>query len=317
MTGGCLGNQAGCARQGSITTTSTRNDDAFLVRALSKGLLVLSLYDADHREWSLDQIVGQTNLSRMTAHRMVRTLESAMYLVRDPVTSRYHVGPAVIALMYLRDAYWELVRIARPYLEALAEETGESATLAVEVDGVAVNVDVVNATRPFKQESTPGRIIGDTGNCSGKVFAPFKPPTERDLLVASPHAQLTPNTITDPVALAAELEQIARSGVAFDSEERDIGTCAVAAPSRDQLGQAVAAMALLCRPGASGSRSARGMRRRSKPRPTPSRPTSAIPKRRVRPDGTTCSEGVVEYVGDVPLAERAGVRFEEVVDLSP
>ena len=86
------------------------------MRALSKGLLVLSLYDADHREWSLDQIVDQTRLPRMTAYRMVRTLESAMYVVRDPATNRYHVGPAVIALMYLRDAYLELVRIARPYL---------------------------------------------------------------------------------------------------------------------------------------------------------------------------------------------------------
>jgi DNA-binding IclR family transcriptional regulator len=235
-----------------LETTSTRNDEALLVRALSKGLLVLSLYDADHREWSLDQIVDQTRLPRMTAYRMVRTLESAMYLVRDPVTKRYHAGPAVIALMYLRDAYSELVRIARPYLEALAEETGETATLAVEVDGVAVSVDMVNTTRPFKRELTLGRIIGDTGNCSGKVFAAFKSPAERELLVASPHAQLTPNTITDQDALATELEQIARSGVAFDIEERDIGTCAVAAPIRDQLGAVVAAMALVAPTGRFG-----------------------------------------------------------------
>ena len=246
------------SRRDSSTSATTakngarRSDDAFLVRTLSKGLLVLGLFDADHREWSLDQIVEETQLARMTAYRMVRTLEGARYLVRDPVSSRYHIGPAAIALMYLQDSYSELVRIARPYLEALAGETGESATLAVEVDGVAVSVDMVDTARPFKRELTPGRIIGDTGNCNGKLFAAFKPAAERERVIAAPHAQSTPHTITDPVALATELDRIAAEGVAFDLEERDIGTCAVAAPVRDQLGAVVAALSLVAPTGRFG-----------------------------------------------------------------
>jgi IclR family acetate operon transcriptional repressor len=135
--------------------------------------------------------------------------------------------------------------IARPYLCELARETGESATLAVEVDGVAVSVDTMDTTRPFRREVAQGRIIGDTANAHGKIFAAFKAEAERADIVAATHAQLTPKTITDPTALATALGRVRRDGVAFDIEERNLGTCAVAAPVRDQLGKVIAAIALV------------------------------------------------------------------------
>jgi len=220
-------------------------DGTAQVRALAKGLAILGLFDAENREWTLDEIAERTGLPRMTAYRMIRTMESASYLVRDPVTSRYHLGPAFLATTYISESYIALVGIARPYLRALAERTGESATLAVEVDGMAVSVDTVDTTRPFRREVAQGRIIGDTANAHGKIFSAFKSEAERAAIVAATRQQLTPNTITDSAALAAALEGVRREGVAFDIEERNLGTCAVAAPVRDQLGKVIAAVGVV------------------------------------------------------------------------
>jgi len=220
-------------------------EGAFLVRALAKGLTVLGLFDAENREWTLDEIAERAGLPRMTAYRMIRTMEAARYLIRDSVTNRYHLGPALLAATYLSEGYAELVDIAKPYLRELTEKTGESATLAVEVDGVAVSVDLVDTPRPFRREVAVGRIIGDTANANGKVFAAFKTGSERAAILAQPHPQITPNTITDPEALALELDGVAREGVAFDIEERNVGTCAVAAPVRDQLGKVIAGLSLV------------------------------------------------------------------------
>ena len=228
-------------------------EGAFLVRALSKGLTVLGLFDAENREWTLDEIADHAGLPRMTAYRMIRTLESARYLVRDPVTNRYHLGPALLAGTYLSEGYAELVDIAKPYLRELVERTGESATLAVEVDGVAVSVDLVDTPRPFRREVAVGRIIGDTANSNGKVFAAFKTGAEKAAILAQPHPQITSNTITDPDQLAAELDRVATEGVAFDMEERNVGTCAVAAPVRDQLGKVIAALSIVVPTGRFGS----------------------------------------------------------------
>lgn len=220
-------------------------DDRFVVRALAKGLAMLSLFDAEHREWSLDEMVAELGLPRMTGYRMARTLQSAGYLVNDPVTGRYHLGPALLTSIYLSEGYAQLVDIARPYLERLVEQTGESATLAVEVDGVAVCVDMLASARPLKREVALGRVIGDTANAHGKVFAAAKPDEERQRIVAMPHARLTPKTIVDPDELAGELEKVRSEGVAFDIEERNLGTCAVVAPVRDQMGKVIATLGVV------------------------------------------------------------------------
>jgi DNA-binding IclR family transcriptional regulator len=223
----------------------SNGNDAFQVRALYKGLLMLGLFDAEHREWTLDEMVKQVGLPRMTAYRMARTLQSAGYLVMDPATGRYHLGPAFLAAMYLSEGFAKLVDLARPYLVSLVEQTGESATLAVEVDGVAVCVDTVDTTRPLHREIAVGRVIGDTANAHGKLFAAFKPDEERERIINQPHAQRTPNTIVDPQRLRQELDAVRAEGVAYDLEERNLGTCAVGAPVRDQMGAVVATLAVI------------------------------------------------------------------------
>ncbi|OFW57951.1 MAG: hypothetical protein A2133_07640 [Actinobacteria bacterium RBG_16_64_13] len=206
---------------------------------------MLGLFDEKHREWTLDQLAEASGLPRTTAHRMARTLEDARYLVLEPDTNRYHLGPAMLAGMYLSAGFAELVKVTRPYLEGLAEETGESVTLAVEVDGVAVGVDKVATSRPFQPSMALGTIIGDLANSSGKIFCAYKSPEERRRILAAAHPQLTQFTITDPEKLAEELDRVRRDGIAFDIEERTLGICGVSAGVRDQAGALIASISVV------------------------------------------------------------------------
>jgi DNA-binding IclR family transcriptional regulator len=221
------------------------SDNQFVVRALAKGLAMLGLFDAEHREWSLDEMTAELGLPRMTSYRMARTLQSAGYLVTDGASGRYRLGPALLAAAYLSEGYADLVALARPFLESLVERTEESVTLAIEVDGVAVCVAMLDSPRPHRREVAVGRVIGDTANSHGKVFAAFKPDAVRERIVNSEHEQHTIHTITDARTLALTLEEVRRSDVAFDIEERDIGTCSVAAPVRDQMGEVIASLAVV------------------------------------------------------------------------
>jgi IclR family acetate operon transcriptional repressor len=125
------------------------------------------------------------------------------------------------------------------------KETGELAALAVELDGVAVCADLVVSARPIVLEIAVGRVIGDTANAHGKMFAAMKPDADRARIASKPHKQLTPNTITDPVELAAELEKIRAEELAWDFEEHDPGTCAVVAPVRNQMGDVIATVGVV------------------------------------------------------------------------
>lgn len=226
-------------------TAVPQETDPLTVRALIRGLSILSLFDVDHREWTIDEMAERTGLVRMTAYRMARTLESMAFLVRDPSTNRYRLGPATIAMRYVSDDHSGFVKVARPFLESLVQETGESVTLAVEVDGYPVCVDIINTTRPFKRQTVPGRILGDIATVQGKLFTAFKPPDLRETILARPVAQRTPHTVTDRDSIVAELDQIAREDVGFDIEGVYLGTCAVGAPVRDQLGAVVATISVV------------------------------------------------------------------------
>jgi IclR family KDG regulon transcriptional repressor len=227
------------------TRTAPRDTDAFQVRALTRGLSILCLFDVDHREWTIDEMAEQTGLVRMTVYRMARTLESMAFLVRNTSTNRYRLGPATIAMRYVSDDQSGFVNAARPFLEALVRETGESVTLAVEVDGYPVCVDILNTTRPFKRRTAPGRILGDVGTVHGKIFSAFKSPEGRQVILGKPLLPRTSDTTPDRESVVAELDEVAREGVAYDIEGTYIGLCAVGAPVRDQFGAVVAAVSVV------------------------------------------------------------------------
>jgi DNA-binding IclR family transcriptional regulator len=226
-------------------TIVSRDVDPLSVRALTRGLSILGLYDVDHREWTIDEMTEQTGLVRMTVYRMARTLESMAFLIRDSSTNRYRLGPAALAMCYVSDDQSGFVEAARPYLAALVQETGESVTLAVEVDGYPVCVDIMNTTRPFKRQTAPGRILGDIGTVHGKIFAAFKSPAEREAILAKPRSRTTPHSITDTDQIIAELDQVVREDVACDMEGSYQGLCSVGSPVRDQFGAIAATIAVV------------------------------------------------------------------------
>ena len=219
--------------------------DPLTVRALARGLSILSLFDIDHREWTIDEIAARTGLLRMTAYRMVRTLESADFLVRDTTTNQYHLGPAAISMAYVAEDYSDFVEHARPYLEELLAMTGESVTLAVPVDGLPVCVSILNSARPFQRQAAPGRIIGDLAAVHTKIFTAFGSSDRRAAVLAQKRRAHTPRTVTDPEQLTRELERVVEDDVAFDEEGLYVGICSVAAPVRDQLGHVVAALSVV------------------------------------------------------------------------
>ena len=243
------------SRRGAGPAKERRGDsgDSRTVRTLATGMAMLGLFDAEHRHWTLDEMVPRLGVSRMTAYRMARTLQESWHLVYDPSLGGYRLGPAMLAGIYLAEGFEQLVGVARPYLQALVDTTGELAALAVELDGVAVCADLVVSARPFVIEIAVGKAIGDTANAHGKMFAALKPAEERARIVRRRHPRLTPNTIVEPEALAAELERIRTEDVAWDMEEHDLGTCAVVAPVRNQTGEVIATIGVVVPAGRFGA----------------------------------------------------------------
>jgi IclR family acetate operon transcriptional repressor len=220
-------------------------DDQFVIRALSRGLRLLALFTLEHPSWTLTQLYERTGLHKATTYRITRTMEAEGFLVFDRQTNAYHLGPAALPLSYLASSQSELLRMAGPFLEQLAEETGETANLAVETDGTVVVVGQVLTSHPFKPTLPLGRVMTDLANAHSKIFAAFGPEAERDRMLRRTHSKLTDHTTTEPEELRKKLEQAVREGVAFDLEEHGRGICSVAAPVFDQNGSVRATLSVV------------------------------------------------------------------------
>jgi DNA-binding IclR family transcriptional regulator len=239
-------------KQEEGTANNSSAGDRLFVQALVKGLQVFSLFDSLRPQWTIDEMTDDLTLPRMTVYRIVKTLEREGYLVGDPATNRYHLGPMILAAANASWEQWrDLQKVARPHLEELANRTAETASLAVEVDGMAIELDAIYTARPFRRQLAPGRVVGYIATAHGKVFAAYMSPAELDRVLQTPFHPPASRVI-DADALRGELRKVLEEGVAYDFEERDLGTCAVAAPVQDQLGEVVASVGILVPPGRFG-----------------------------------------------------------------
>lgn len=114
---------------------------------------------------------------------------------------------------------------ARPWLTWLVQETGETATLSVPGGGEAITVDFVPSSSSVVSMARVGRPSVAHATAAGKVMLAFGDRSVPDELTA-----FTDRTITDPRALAAELEAVRTWGIAEAIGEREPDLNALAVP---------------------------------------------------------------------------------------
>jgi DNA-binding IclR family transcriptional regulator len=224
---------------------SAECDDQFVVRSLARGLRVLSHFSVDNPEWSLASLARASGLHKATTYRVTRTMEAEGFLIFDPSTGNYHVGPSVIPLSYLATGYSEFEKMARPFLEKLAAETGETANLGVESEGSFVIIGSVLTSQTFKPSLPVGRVLADLSNSHGKLLVALKSPEERSRYLARKQPRLTQYSLVSRSEIEAELDRAAKEGVAYDLEEQGLGVCSVSAPVLGQNGAVLAALSVV------------------------------------------------------------------------
>ena len=219
------------------TPSAAERENGSSVRALFRGLNILRCFDKEHRELGLIEISRLTGLHKTTALRLIKTLESAEFLAADDDTGKYHLGRSMFLAVHLLLSPTELVRVAHPHMQRLADETGESIVMTVWTEEGPLLAHIVLTWRQFKPPVETGLVFTDLANASSKVFLAFGPEKRRATALAKPLVKLTERTIVDRRKMAEELDRVRRNGVAYDMQEYRVETCAVAAPVRDCTGE--------------------------------------------------------------------------------
>ncbi len=220
------------------------------VQSLSRALdLLEALAASDER--ALSELAEETGMIPSTAHRLLASLVQRGYVARSTGNGRYRIGSQLLAVASSaasrRDA---LVRAARPHLEELSAQTGESVNLVL-LDGLdVVYLAQAEGRHAVRMASQVGRAVPAHATAAGKAILATHPADAvlRDVERAGALIPRTPHTITDAAALGRALDRVRRDGFAIDEEERELGVGCIAAaiPAADGAAEAAISVSGPC-----------------------------------------------------------------------
>jgi IclR family acetate operon transcriptional repressor len=194
------------------------------VAALGRSLAILDAL-AQGGELGTNELARRTGTTASTVSRQLGTLVAAGLVEHVAGNGRYRLGIRLVELANTVLQRLDVRTVARPHLEALALQVGETATLSVPGDPDAVTVDFVRSQQYVQGNTSVGRPSIAHATAAGKVMLAFTGRRPRPPLRA-----YTERTIVDPKALDAELERVRVRGFAEAFEEREPDLNAVAAP---------------------------------------------------------------------------------------
>jgi IclR family acetate operon transcriptional repressor len=209
------------------------------VAAVARAAAALDLLAA-HKELGTNELARRIGVNPSTASRLLATLETARLVEHVPTSGRYRLGLRLLELGNAALARLDVREVARPHLEAVVEETGETATLSVPGERDAVTVDFVQSRSSVQSVARLGRPSVAHATAAGKVLLAF----DGVALPTGPLQRFTQRTVVDRAKLAAEVEHVRRKGWAEAAGERETDLNAIAAPVFGADGQLAAILGL-------------------------------------------------------------------------
>lgn len=215
------------------------------VRSLGKALGVLQLLAEFETDVDLQTLAARAGLPKSTLSRLLSTMRAQNFVYQDPRTRQYRLGWALVHLGEAAKRQFNLAEVLRPFLEQLARETGETASLAVLAGRHAVYIDQVVSQSVIKGVPPVGSALDLHCTGVGKMMLSSLPEGMLEQLVREQGLpRRTQNTIDNAARLRKELEKVRRQGYAVDDEEAEPGGRCVAAPVVDGQGAVVAAVSI-------------------------------------------------------------------------
>ncbi|HEX3791639.1 MAG TPA: IclR family transcriptional regulator [Pseudonocardiaceae bacterium] len=211
------------------------------VLVLHKFKQILESFTIECPEQTLQQITRATGLPASTCQRLVHNLVREGFL--DRYEDTYRVGLGLVRWAAPGTFGLDLVRLTRPVLHQLRDETGETACLYVRDGAFRTVISIAESRHPVIRLFVVGMVMPLHAGSAGKVFLAWDRLAFRDA-IGHGLTKFTPRTVVDIELLTAQLGQIREAGYASSFEERDLGAASLSAPVFGMNGELSAAIGI-------------------------------------------------------------------------
>ncbi len=206
------------------------------IESVDNALRLLLLFE-EEQQVRLTDVSRYLGVATSTAHRLLAILQYRGFVRQDPATRSYEPGPALSSIAFLAMRHLDVRTRARPTLERLNKEFGETVHLS-RLEGTSVNfLDAIEGVRAVRVGSRIGRALPAHCTSSGKAMLSLLDVDDLNRLFPGEELDaVTEHTITSRKALHRELVRVRRQGFALSREESEDGVRSVSAPVRGASG---------------------------------------------------------------------------------
>lgn len=202
------------------------------IQVIARAAAILRTLKETQTGMSLAQIAMRLDLPRSTVQRIVTALQDERLVIASATGGGLRLGPELHALAGA--ARYDIVERCRPFLNDLAQTTGETVDLSVLRGARIIFLDQVQGIHRLRTISCIGEVFPLTTTANGRACLSLLSDAEVARLATAEWAQQ--GVKGDLGTLRDVLANVRETGLAYDLDDHTPGISAVGFAFRDPTG---------------------------------------------------------------------------------
>lgn len=208
-------------------------------------LIILKHIAASQEGFGIREIAKKFGYSPSVVQKILQALIAHDFVLQDSSSHAYQLGPAALQVGLCGLSRMEIRKVAKPYLQDLAEKSGETALLGVNANNGVIYIEKSLSLNPIRMDPPIGAFRPFNCTAVGKCMLACKSDEEiENLFSENFFAKTTPNSMIDLAEVKKEIGKVREKGFALDREEYGEGAMCVGAPVRNFENHVIAAIAV-------------------------------------------------------------------------
>ncbi len=216
-----------------------------LLSSVKNALKILNSFSENEPVKKITDLSRQLGIAKSTVSRLMSTLASEGYVIKEQGSQKYRLGLSVLNLAGIVTSTMDIHREALPVLERLSKSVDETCHLVFLEGTEVVYLLKVESSHPVRVSSHVGKHNPSHCTSSGKAILAYLDDEVVNRVIAGGLVRYTPRTITDPDQFRKDLQRVKKDGYSVSIEEFIQGVNTVGAPIRDYTGQVIAAITIV------------------------------------------------------------------------
>ena len=160
--------------------TAAQREDPDFVTAVARGFAVLRCFKRGERALGNKEMANRTGLPRSTIARLTHTLTDLGYLEHLPGLEKYSLGISVLGFGQSYLSGLDLRDVARPHMQALADEVKGTVSLAGSAGDDMMFLELAHGNPTFALRVTVGERVPRGTSALGRAYSAGHTPQERE-----------------------------------------------------------------------------------------------------------------------------------------